>query len=110
MPILGSTDLAATTNTELLAGGMPYDGWVERIQICNRNGSAITFRLFIVPREAALGNEHAVAYGTSCPANSSVSIDGDFLLQQNDRVVGYASTTGVSINIYGRQNLVGRVE
>ncbi len=110
MPILGSHDLAATTNTDLMSGGMPYSGWIERIQITNRTAGAITIRLYIVPADVDLADKHAVAYGQNVPANSSVAFTGDFLLSKNDRVVGYASGTGISMNVYGRQNLVGRDE
>ncbi len=95
---LGASDLSATTNTSVYT--VPASKLASfTVSVCNRNTSAVTVRLAL----AASGTPSAtewIEYDTSIQANSVLERTG-IVLDASKIVVAYASTTGVSVVVWG---------
>lgn len=101
--VLGQSAPSATTNTDVYTVGSGKSAVVSTITIANRDSSAATFRVAIRPAGATIANQHYIAYGTTVPANDSISLTLGITLAATDVVTVYASTANLSINIFGSE-------
>jgi len=99
--VLGQADPDATTTTTLYTVPNLVQTTVSSVVVCNRNGSAITFRLSIHVNDASADNKQFLYYDKSVAANDSLTAVLGLTLNQNDVVKVYASGTGVSFNMFG---------
>ena len=99
--VLGQADPDATTTTALYTVPNLVQTTVSSVVVCNRNGSAITFRLSIHVNDASADNKQFLYYDKSVAANDSLTAVLGLTLNQNDVVKVYASGTGVSFNMFG---------
>ena len=101
--VLAQSAPSATTNTDIYTVGAGKQVVISSITICNRAGSAGTYRIAIRPNGAALANEHYVAYDATAPANDTVTFTVGFTLDASDVVTVYASSTNFSFGVFGSE-------
>lgn len=99
--VLGQADPAATTTTTLYTVPDLNLTTCSSLVVCNRNGTAITFRVSIHVNDAAADNKQFIYYDKQVDANDTLAAILGITLNQNDVVKVYASGTGVSFNLFG---------
>ena len=67
----------ATNNVTLYTVPASTETVVSTIVMCNREGSANTFRIAVRPDGATLSNEHYLAYDTNINANGFSNNDSE---------------------------------
>lgn len=99
--LLGSADLAATTNTTLYT--VPSSTQIDdlTVRFTNRNATAVTVRLAICTT-ATPDNKEYIEYGYTIQPNG-VLMNSGIVVQQNKLIVAYASGTGVSVTVFGNE-------
>ena len=101
--VLGQVAPAATTATAVYTVPSATEAVVSSVTVCNRAGSAGTFRLAVRPNGATLANEHYVVYDTSIAANDTVILTIGLTLDAADVLEVYASSADMSFNAYGSE-------
>lgn len=99
--ILGQSNPAATTLTDVLTVGADTQVIVSTITVANLEGSANTYRIAVRDGGASIDNAHYVAYDTTIPANDTVALTLGITLGATDVISVYASDTNLAFNIYG---------
>ena len=95
--ILGSADLAATTDTTIYTVPVSMRATVS-VNICNRNSGKVDIRLAIV--DTVLDNGDYLEYDLTLDGNSPIERTG-IILGAGQFVVAYSDTANVSVNVYG---------
>lgn len=100
----GALDLAASTDTVLMASASNFDSTVN-VRFTNRNASPITVRLALVDDIAAnalasLSDEDYLEYGVEIRANGVLENSG-LAVPENYSLVVWADTADVSVVAYG---------
>lgn len=101
--VLGQVAPLATTATVLYTVPSATEAVVSSVTVCNRAGTAGTFRLSVRPDGAALANQHYVVYDTSIAANDTVILTIGLTLDATDVLEAYASSADMSFNAYGSE-------
>lgn len=101
--VLGQIAPSATTATAIYTVPAATEAVVSSITVCNRAGTAGTFRLAVRPNGATLANEHYIVYDTAIAANDSIILTIGLTLDAADVVEAYASTADMSFNAYGSE-------
>lgn len=101
--VLGQSNPAATTATTLYTVPASTSTVVSTINVCNQSASNDTFRIAIRPAGETLAAKHYIAYGTSIPANDSISLTIGITLATTDVVTIYAGTANLSFNLFGSE-------
>lgn len=99
--ILGSADVAATTNTVVYT--VPANTFaVVSVNICNRATSARDVRIALTDDETTLGSNlgHYVEYDAELLANGVIERAG-LVLDAGKKVVVYSNSTDCSAMVYG---------
>ena len=99
--ILGQSNPAATTDTEVYKVGSGKQAIVSSITLANISGSAITYRVRIAIDDAGADNKQYLAYDSSIPANDSVILTVGVTLDADDSINVYASDTNLACNVFG---------
>tara|TARA_B100000073_G_scaffold168098_1_gene139073 strand:+ start:310 stop:639 length:330 start_codon:yes stop_codon:yes gene_type:complete len=99
--ILGQSNPAATTDTEVYKVGSGKQAIVSSITLANISGSAITYRVRIAIDDAGADNKQYLAYGSTIPANDSVILTVGVTLDADDSINVYASDTNLACNVFG---------
>ncbi len=96
--ILGTSDLAATTNTTVYT--VPASTFsVVTVSICNRSASTVTVRL-AASVTGTPGNAEYLEYGTQILANGVLDRSG-IVLDAGKNIVAYSSATSVNVVVTG---------
>jgi hypothetical protein len=96
--ILGTADLAATTNTALYV--VPADTFtVANLTMCNRNSTAVTVRVALSATGTPADSEY-IEYDVEIPAKGVLERTG-LVLDATKNIVVYSSATGVNAVTYG---------
>jgi hypothetical protein len=101
--VLGQSAPSATTDTNVYTVGSGKSAVVSTITVCNRDAASATYRLAVRPAGATIANQHYIAYGTTVPANDTISLTLGITLAATDVVTVYASTANLSFNIFGAE-------
>jgi len=101
--VLGQIAPSATTATAIYTVPSATEAVVSSVTVCNRGGSAGTFRLSVRPDGAALANQHYVVYDTAIAANDTVILTIGLTLDAADVLEAYASSANMSFNAYGSE-------
>lgn len=99
--ILGQSNPAATTLTDVLTVSGGSQVIVSTITVANLEGSANTYRIAVRDGGASIDNAHYVAYDTTIPANDTVALTLGITLGETDVISVYASDTNLAFNVYG---------
>lgn len=96
--ILGTADLALTTNTALYV--VPADTFtVANLTLCNRGATTVTVRVALSATGTPSNSEY-IEYDVEIPAKGVLERTG-LVLDATKNIVVYASATGVSAVTYG---------
>ena len=101
--VLAQSAPSATTNTDVYTVGSGKSAVVSTITVCNRAGTAATYRIAIRVAGATLANEDYIIYDTQVPANDTISLTLGVTLAATDVVTVYASTANLSFNLFGAE-------
>ena len=101
--VLGQIAPSATTATAIYTVPAATEAVVSSITVCERGGSAGTFRLAVRPNGATLANEHYIVYDTAIAANDSIILTIGLTLDATDVLEAYASSADMSFNAYGSE-------
>lgn len=99
--IFGQLDCASATNEVVDPGN--FDRIVEQINVCNRNATGVTFRIFVVKHDETLANKHAYVYDLPLLANDRAPFNPNIRLELSDKIYFYGSGTGISVTIVGQR-------
>lgn len=96
--ILGTADLAATTNTTVYT--VPSDTFsIVTISVCNRSSSNRDVRVALAAADTPVNAEY-VEYDTELVGNGTLE-RGGVVIDATKKVVVYANSTDVSVVVYG---------
>jgi hypothetical protein len=101
--VLGQVAPLATTATAIYTVPSATEAVVSSVTVCNRAGSAGTFRLAVRPDGAALSNEHYLVYDTSISSNDTIILTVGLTLDAADVLEVYASSADFSVQAYGSE-------
>lgn len=101
--VLGQSNPAATTDTDLYTVPSATQTVCSTIQICNQAASAGYFRIAVRPGGATLTLAHYLAYDVAVPANDAVSLTIGITLSATDVITIRASSTTMSFNLFGSE-------
>ena len=99
--VLGQLDPSATTTTTLYTVPNLNQTTVSSINVCNRTSGALPFRLSVHVAGAGADNKQFIYYDKSVSATDTFSAVLGLTLNQSDVVKVYASSTGLSFNMFG---------
>jgi len=101
--VLGHVAPSATTYTTLETVPSATQAVVSTISVCNRAGTAATYRIAVRPAGATLANEHYIAYDAAITANNSTFITIGVTLAATDVITVYASSANLSFSAFGSE-------
>lgn len=101
--VLGQSNPAATTSTDLYTVGAGKSAVCSTITICNQAGSPATFRIAVRIAGASTDAKQYIAYDTSIPANDVLTMTIGLTLAATDVITIYASTSTLSFNLFGSE-------
>ena len=101
--VLGQIAPAATTATAIYTVPSATEAVVSSIVVCERGGSAATFRLSVRPNGATLASQHYLVYDADISANDTIILTIGVTLDATDVLEGYASTGDLTFQAYGSE-------
>lgn len=99
--VLGQVDAAATTPTPLYTVPALTSTTTSSLIVCNQTGGALTFRINIRKGGEATVAKQYLFFNKSVAANDSYVAVLGMTLAESDIVEVYASSTGLSFNLFG---------
>tara|TARA_R100001377_G_scaffold39098_2_gene21812 strand:- start:813 stop:1142 length:330 start_codon:yes stop_codon:yes gene_type:complete len=99
--VLGQLDPSATTTTVLYTVPDLAQTTVSSLVICNRTGSAITFRVSVHVANASANDKQFLFFDESLAATTTRTVVIGMCLSQSDVLKVYASAANVSFNLFG---------
>jgi hypothetical protein len=101
--VLGQSAPAATTLTTLYTVPSSTDAVVSTIAICNRAGTAGTYRIAVRPAGASIANQHYIVFGATVAASDSVLLTLGITLDATDVLTVFASSADMSFSAFGSE-------
>lgn len=101
--VLAQSAPSATTNTDIYTVGAGKQTVISTVTVCNRSGSAATFRIAVRPNAATLANEHYVCYGVSVPPTDTIALTLGMTVDAADVITVYASSADLTFNLFGSE-------
>jgi len=101
--VLGQIAPSATTATTIYTVPSPTEAVVSSVSICNRAGTAATFRLSVRPDGASLANQHYLVYDANIDANDSIILTIGVTMDATDVLEAYASSADLTFHAYGSE-------
>ena len=101
LKVLGQLAPDATTDTVLYTVPENTQTTVSSIAAVNRSGGALTCRVAVRPKGAAVEDKNYIYYGKSVAANDTVFIIIGITLSDDDVISVYASSGDMSFSIFG---------
>jgi hypothetical protein len=101
--ILGQSNPAATTNTDLYTVPANTSVVASTLNICNQATSTGTFRIAVRPAGETLAAKHYIAFSTVIAALDTISLTIGMSLAATDVVTVYASSSSFSFNLFGSE-------
>lgn len=102
--VLGQSAPSATTNTTLYTVPSAVATVASTLTVCNRGGTATTFRVAVRPAGATLANEHYIYYDVAIPANDTFAATVGITLATTDVVTVYAGNANLSFSLFGDES------
>lgn len=101
--VLGQVAAAATTNTDVYTVPAVTEAVLSTIAVCNRGGTATTYRVAVRPNGEALGTKHYIAYDVTIQANQTDTLTLGITLDAADVVTVYAGSANVTFSVFGTE-------
>ena len=101
--VLGQVAPAATTATSIYTVPSATEAVVSSVTVCNRAGTAATFRLAVRPDGATLANQHYLTYDAALDANDTIILTIGVTMDATDVLEAYASTADLTFHAYGSE-------
>ena len=101
--VLAQSAPSATTNTDIYTVASATEVVISTITVCNRSGSAATYRIAIRTNGAVLANQHYIAYDSSISANDTIALTLGITADAADVVTVYASSANLTFNLFGSE-------
>jgi len=101
--VLAQSAPSATTATDIYTVAASTQTVISTITVCNRGGSAATFRIAVRPNAATLANQHYVCYGVSLPPTDTIALTLGITIDAADVITVYSSTADTTFNIFGSE-------
>jgi hypothetical protein len=101
LKVLGQSAPSATTETDLYTVPGGTSATVSTVIVCNRAGSAATFRITVAPAGAATTNAQYLYYDLPIPANDSFALTLGVTLAATDKIRVYASSANLTFQAFG---------
>jgi glucose-6-phosphate dehydrogenase assembly protein OpcA len=101
--VLGQVAPSATTATTVYTVPAATSAVVSSIAVCNRAGTAATFRLSVRPDGASLANQHYLTYDAALDANDTIILTIGVTMDATDVLEGYASSGDLTFHAYGSE-------
>jgi hypothetical protein len=101
--VLGQVAPSATTATTVYTVPAATSAVVSSIAVCNRAGTAATFRLSVRPDGASLANEHYLTYDAALDANDTIILTIGVTMDATDVLEAYASSGDLTFQAYGSE-------
>jgi|TARA_R100001530_G_scaffold42008_1_gene32067 hypothetical protein len=98
---LGQLAPAATTVTTLYTAPNLTQTTVSSLVVCNRDGSAATFRVSFHVAGASADDKQYLFYDKAISGNETITVVIGMCFAQTDVIKVYASTTNLSFNLFG---------
>jgi hypothetical protein len=101
--VLGQSAPSATTNTDVYTVPSATQVVISTVTICNRTATATTYRIAIRPDNAAIANQHYIAYDAPIAGNDTVALTLGITVDATDVITVYAGNANLTFNIYGAE-------
>jgi len=101
--VLGQSAPLAATLTTLYTVPASTSTACSSITVCNRSGTATSFRIAIRPAGGAISDEMYVYYDVMIPGNDTFIATAGFTLATTDEVSVYATLATLSFSLYGQE-------
>jgi glucose-6-phosphate dehydrogenase assembly protein OpcA len=101
--VLGQVAPSATTATTVYTVPAATSAVVSSIAVCNRAGTAATFRLSVRPDGASLANQHYLTYDAALDANDTIILTIGVTMDATDVLEAYASSGDLTFQAYGSE-------
>jgi hypothetical protein len=101
--VLGQIAPSATTATTIYTVPSATEAVVSSIAVCERGGSAATFRLSVRPDGASLANQHYLVYDADLAANDTIILTIGVTMDATDVLEAYASSGDLTFHAYGSE-------
>jgi hypothetical protein len=99
--LLGQAALVATTLTDIYTVPGATQTVLSTISICNRGGSATTFRISFAINGAADSNEQYLYFDLPIPANDTFVATIGITLDASDVVRAFAGNANLTVQVFG---------
>ena len=102
--VLGQSNPAATTETQLYLVPAATSTVVSSLVICNETASAATYRIAVQPSADAGSSaaaKHWIVYGATVAASDTTVLTVGLTLAAGDRIRVYGSSATMSFSAYG---------
>lgn len=101
--VLGQVAPLATTETTLYPVPALTEAVASSIIVCNRGGTATTFRVSLSVGGGATANKDYIYYDVSIPANDTFIATIGATMSASDIVRVYAGNANLSFSLYGSE-------
>jgi len=101
--VLGQIAPSATTATTIYTVPSATEAVVSSVSVCNRAGTAATFRLSVRPDGASLANQHYLVYDAGLAANDTIILTIGVTMDATDVLEAYASSGDLTFHAYGSE-------
>ena len=101
--VLGQVAPAATTATAVYTVPSATEAVVSSVAVCNRAGTAATFRLSVRPDGASLANQHYLVYDATLAGNDTIILTIGVTIDATDVLEAYASSGDLTFQAYGSE-------
>lgn len=99
--LLAQVDPAASVETDALVVENSTTVKLEGLMVCNRSGTATSFRIWLVPLGQPTLPEHAIYYDLPIDANDTFLATLEATLRPSDVVRVYATNATLSFTLFG---------
>ncbi len=104
LKILGQSAPAATTEVDLYSVPGGTTAAVSSVVVCNRGGTATTFRVSIAAGGGGTGSKDYLYYDTALPANDTFVATLGITIAGGDKIRIYAGNGNLSFSAFGAEN------
>lgn len=101
LKVLGQAAPAATTETDLYTVPTSTSATGSSIVICNRGGTATTFRVSVSVAGAATATKDYLYFDVAMPANETFIATIGITVAATDKVRVYAGNANLSFSLFG---------